>query len=277
MTDVHIDAYFERIGFAGSIAPTLETLVQLQALHPAAIPFENLNPLMDMPVRLELRNLEQKLLFDRRGGMCIEHNLLFKALLESLDFGVKAVGARVYWNRPEDEERPETHMALIVDVGGVNYLCDVGFGGLTLTAPLRLRSESEQATPHETFRLIKGEADWALEVLIGEDWRLLYRFDTVEKSFEDLAAINDAAVKDGYFHDNLIAARAEKTRRLSLGNNRFSIYPLEGEPEHRLIASLETLKEVLSGPFGLVLPVSDRLDPALQKALDKGPIQTSVT
>ena len=85
MTDVHIDAYFERIGFAGSIAPTLETLAQLHALHPAAIPFENLNPLMDMPVRLELRNLEQKLLFDRRGGMCIEHNLLFKALLESLE------------------------------------------------------------------------------------------------------------------------------------------------------------------------------------------------
>lgn len=276
MTDVHIDAYFERIGFAGSIAPTLETLVQLHALHPAAIPFENLNPLMDMPVRLELRNLEQKLLFDRRGGMCIEHNLLFKALLESLDFGVKAVGARVYWNHPEEQERPQTHMALIVDVGGVSYLCDVGFGGLTLTAPLRLRSESEQATPHETFRLIKDESDWRLEVLIGEDWRLLYRFDTVQRSLEELAAINDAAVNDGYFRDNLVVARAEKTRRLSLGNNRFSIYPLEGEPEHRLIASLETLKEVLAGPFGLTLPVTDRLDPALHKALDKGPIQTSV-
>ena len=39
MTDVHIDAYFERIGFAGSIAPTLETLAQFNALHPAAIPF----------------------------------------------------------------------------------------------------------------------------------------------------------------------------------------------------------------------------------------------
>ena len=66
--DANIDAYFERIGFSGSIAPTLQTLEQLHQLHPAAIPFENLDSLTDVPVRLELRNLEQKLLFERRGG-----------------------------------------------------------------------------------------------------------------------------------------------------------------------------------------------------------------
>src|SRR5690606_13132470 len=42
-SDASIDAYFERINFAGSIAPTLSTLEQLHVLHPAAIPFENLN------------------------------------------------------------------------------------------------------------------------------------------------------------------------------------------------------------------------------------------
>ena len=34
----NIDAWFERIGFAGSIAPSLETLSQLHQLHPAALP-----------------------------------------------------------------------------------------------------------------------------------------------------------------------------------------------------------------------------------------------
>ena len=68
--DPNIDAYFERIGFAGSIAPSLQTLEALQALHPAAIPFENLDPLMGVPVRLDLKNLEQKLLFEKRGGYC---------------------------------------------------------------------------------------------------------------------------------------------------------------------------------------------------------------
>ena len=82
--DANIDAYFERIGFSGSIAPTLQTLEILHQLHPAAIPFENLDPLMEVPIRLELRNLEQKLLFEKRGGYCLEQNLLFKAMLEDL-------------------------------------------------------------------------------------------------------------------------------------------------------------------------------------------------
>lgn len=36
------------------------------------------------------------------------------------------------------------------------YIADVGFGGLTLTAPLQLIPAIEQPTPHETFRLIRG-------------------------------------------------------------------------------------------------------------------------
>ena len=112
--DANIDAYFERIGFAGSIAPTLTTLEQLHALHPAAIAFENLDPLLGIPVRLELRNLEQKLLFEKRGGFCFEQNLLFKAMLEDLGYTVTALAARVHWNRPEDEEQPLSHMALLV-------------------------------------------------------------------------------------------------------------------------------------------------------------------
>ena len=38
---VNLPAYLERIGFAGSIAPTLETLSLLHQQHPAAIAFEN--------------------------------------------------------------------------------------------------------------------------------------------------------------------------------------------------------------------------------------------
>ena len=36
---VNLNAYFERIGFAGSIAPTLATLELIHALHPATITF----------------------------------------------------------------------------------------------------------------------------------------------------------------------------------------------------------------------------------------------
>src|SRR6218665_2222775 len=121
MGKVDIDAYFERIGFAGSIAPNLETLQQLHALHPAAIPFENLDPLLGVPVRLETGNLQQKLLFEKRGGYCLEQNLLFKAMLEDLDFPVRGLGAKVLWGPTAAPDRPATHMVLAVEVAGVPY------------------------------------------------------------------------------------------------------------------------------------------------------------
>ena len=162
----NIDAWFERIGFAGSIAPSLETLNQLHQLHPAAIPYENLDPLMGAPVRLDLANLQQKLLFDRRGGYCFEHNLLFKAMLEELDFEVKMHGARVLWGLAEGEEPPLRHLVLTVEVAGVTYLADVGFGGQTATAPLRLRADVPQATPLDTFRLLEADGTWQVDMEI---------------------------------------------------------------------------------------------------------------
>lgn len=267
--EANIDAYFERIGFAGSIAPTLQTLELLHALHPAAIPFENLDPLLEVPVRLDLSNLQQKLLFERRGGYCLEQNLLFKAVLESLGFPVRVLGARVLWGQPRGTEAPVSHVLLSVDIGGATYVADVGFGGLTPTAPLRLRAEVEQPTPHETFRLAGGEPDWRLEVQLGEEWRELYRFDLSEKTWDDCLAINDMTSSSPAFRDNLIAARAEKGRRLALSNNRFTMYP-PGETEARLLSSVAELREVLGGPFGIALPQSDRLDAALERVLAKG-------
>lgn len=265
--EANIDAYFERIGFAGSIAPTLQTLELLHALHPAVIPFENLDPLMQVPVRLELSNLQQKLLFERRGGYCLEQNLLFKAVLETLGFPVRGLGARVLLGHPEGGERPISHVLLAVDIGGATYIADVGFGGQTPTAPLRLKADVEQPTPHEAFRLSGGEPEWRLEFRRGEAWQPLYSFDLSEKSFEDYQSINDMTSSGPTFSRNLVAARAEKGRRLTLRNDRFTIHPLGGAAESRTLSGTAELREVLSGPFGIALPQSDRLEPALEKAL----------
>ena len=265
--EANIDAYFERIGFSGSIAPTLQTLEQLHALHPASIPFENLDPLLDVPVRLELRNLEQKLLFEKRGGYCFEQNLLFKAMLEDLGFEVTGLAARVHWNHPEDEERPVSHMVLLVDVNGSPYLADVGFGAATLTAPLRLRADLEQQTPHETFRLVGGEPDWRLQIRLGEEWKSVYSFDLAEQSWDDYVALNDRLAADTRFRDNVIAARSDKGRRFNLKNARLRTHIIGGETETRMLANIVEVKDVLSTTFGIALPSSDKLDTALARVL----------
>jgi N-hydroxyarylamine O-acetyltransferase len=265
--DANIDAYFERIGFSGSIAPTLQTLEQLHALHPAAIPFENLDPLMGVPIRLELRNLEQKLLFEKRGGYCLEHNLLFKAMLEDLGFEVTAHAARVIWGHPEDEVRPASHIALSVDIAGTRYLADVGFSANTPTAPLRLRPDSEQETPHETFRLTGGDPEWRLQIRIGEEWRPVYAFETSEQSFEDFVAMNDVVQSSMAQRAALIVARAENGRRLALRNGELRLHPTGGETEMRQLDGVAGVKEALGGLFGISLPPAEKLDPAIERAL----------
>jgi N-hydroxyarylamine O-acetyltransferase len=270
--DANIDAYFERIGFSGSIAPTLQTLEALHALHPAAIAYENLDALMGAPIRLELRNLEQKLLFEKRGGYCFEHNLLFKAMLEDLGFEVTGLGATVQWNRPDDEEdRPISHMVLLVDIAGTQYLADVGFGIVTPTTPLRLKADVEQATPNETFRLVGGEPMWQVEVLIEEEWRRVFRFDLTERSFEDYLGYNDATASDPLFRDNLMAARAEKGRRVTLFNRELSTYVVGAPPEKRALTSLGEMKDALATQFGIALPAAERLDPALERLFAETP------
>lgn len=262
---VNLKAYFDRIGFAGSIAPTLATLDLLHALHPAAIPFENLNPLMGEPVRLDQPSLERKLLAEKRGGYCFEQNLMFMRVLEDLDFVVKPLLARVVWTNPDGASLPPSHLLLLVEINGQNHIADVGFGGLSLTAPLRLRADVEQTTPHETFRLTGGDPDWTLEVRLGDEWRPVYIFSLDPVSEDDIAPINHRIATDpaSPFTSELRVALAPSGRRLKLHNTTLTIQPVEGEREQREISSMESLRAVLTGEFGLTLPADDRLEPAL--------------
>lgn len=266
---VNLNAYFERIGFAGSIAPTLATLELLHALHPASIPFENLSPLLGQKVSLDLRSIEKKLIGEQRGGYCYEHNLLFMAVLRELDFKVRGLAARVVWNRPDGADDVAHHMLLAVDIAGATYIADVGFGGLTLTAPLRLKADAEQPTPHETFRLTGGAQDWQLEARLGEDWKALYRFELTEKATEDYAASNAFLSADpaSPFLTELRVALSPTGRRLALRNNRLSVH-VEGEPSQaRLLTSVLEMRTVLADEFGIMLPPAELLDPKLEVLL----------
>src|SRR5260221_10485109 len=110
-----LDAYLTRIGFTGAPQADLATLTSIHALQPAAIPFENLDPLLGRPVTLDLAGLQAKLVQGRRGGYCFELNSLLAVALEALGFSVIRLAARVRWRAPP--ERPvgaRTHMLLRV-------------------------------------------------------------------------------------------------------------------------------------------------------------------
>ena len=63
-----LEGYLQRIGFVGEPRADVATLRALATAHIAAIPFENLDPLLDAPVSLELEAIEAKLVNGQRGG-----------------------------------------------------------------------------------------------------------------------------------------------------------------------------------------------------------------
>lgn len=270
---VNLNAYFERIGFAGSIAPTLATLEAIHALHPAAIPFENLDPVMGRPVRLDQASLEQKLLHDRRGGYCFEHNTLLANILRDLDYTVRSHAARILWDMPEGGARMISHMVVVVDISGAAYLADVGMSSFTLTAPIKLRDGVEQQIGGDTFSLARDGDLWRLNVRRDDHWHGVYEFEPAERSQADIAAIN-GAVETEYFNRALLyAARLDGDVRSTLSGNRLSIYRPGEARERRHAPDVATLKTILADVFRIPLPPDDELDPALQRVLDALPAE----
>jgi N-hydroxyarylamine O-acetyltransferase len=267
-----LGGYFERIGYGGSAAARLETLCEIHRLHPQAIAFENLNPLMQWPVPLDMPSLQQKLVVQRRGGYCYEHNLLLKHALECIGFRVAGLAARVLMNQPEDAIRPRTHMLLQVDIEDEIWIADVGFGGMTLTAPLRLVENVPQATPHEPFRLTRLGGDYALQAEVHSEWRTLYRFDLQEQVLPDyeLASWYLSHHPESHFVLKLIAARTQPQRRYALRHNELAIHELNGATMRRSLTSAGALREALSETFGIALPDSAELEPKLAQIAQSG-------
>jgi arylamine N-acetyltransferase len=71
------------------------------AAHNGSIPFENLDPLLGIPIAdLSVAALTDKLVCRRRGGYCHKHNGLMGYVLEALGFGVERLAGRVVWMNP---------------------------------------------------------------------------------------------------------------------------------------------------------------------------------
>ncbi|OOG47051.1 arylamine N-acetyltransferase [Rhodanobacter sp. C01] len=270
---IDMEAYLRRIGHAGPVAPQLPTLHALAIAHVAAIPFENLNPLLGLPVDLELAALQRKLVQDGRGGYCFEQNLLFAAVLRTIGFEVSGLIARVLWTRPEDAVTPQTHMLLRVELAGESWLVDVGFGGQNLSGALRLQADTEQATPLEPCRLVQMDGDWRMQSLVRGQWLSLYRFDLRPVPLIDYIVANHyvSTHPDSFFVYNLNVARTTSDRRLSLRNREFTVRRIGLEPERRMLGSVAEIRQALEREFLIRLPAHPQLDQRLLNLPDNVP------
>jgi N-hydroxyarylamine O-acetyltransferase len=264
---IDIDAYFRRIGYSGSRAPTLDTLRGIHLHHAQTVPYENLDPLLRRPVNLDLPSLERKLVREGRGGYCFEQNLLLAEVLRTLGFELTCLAARVTWNAPEGALRPRTHMLIAVNFKDGPYVADVGFGGFTLTAPLRLAADIEQETPHELFRLVNADGRFVMQALLRDAWKSLYHFDLQAQLLPDYEVANwyVSTHPQSHFTFVLMAALTAPGRRYALANNQLSIHRIGAPSQQRILSSAPELRGVLADTFRIVLPEDEGLDPLLAR------------
>lgn len=263
-------AWFARIGYRGQPTVSIQTLSELIRLHLAAIPFENLSPLLGEPVPLDLPSLQDKLLRRQRGGWCFEHNRLLWAMVSALGFEVEGLAARVLWQLPPQAQPPRTHMLLRLRVAGEDWLADVGFGGLSVTAPLRLQADAVQTTPLGCYRLVRLPEAWRLEAQLAGEWAALYAFDLQPQQPQDYEATNwwMATHPQSRFLTMLAAARAVNDRCHTLRDGRYTCRDAQGRViEQRQLADADQAIQLLRVVFDIDVPAGEAVRARLAAVL----------
>jgi len=271
-----LNRYFDRINFRGVAEPNLDVLQDLVIAHTQTIPFENLDPVMGVPVDdLGPEALTDKLVHRRRGGYCYEQNGLMGYVLSEVGFRVRRLAGRVIWMLPPDAPFPaQTHTVLAVTFPGSqgSYLVDVGFGGQTPTSPIRIETGSVQRTTHEPYRLEDRRDGLVLQALIRGEWVPLYEFTTRTQPEIDLKVGSwfVATHPSSHFVTGLMAARVTDDARLNLTGRNLTVHRADDSEKIRL-EDAAAVVDTLAERFGVnVADVGERgaLEARLDKILD---------
>jgi N-hydroxyarylamine O-acetyltransferase len=252
-----LDAYLQRIGYAGSRAPSRATLDALHLAHATHIPFENLDILLGRPIRLDLASLQAKLVAGRRGGYCFEQNRLFAAALEALGYAVTPLAARVRFGTTSI--LPRTHMTLQVEVDGSRVLADVGFGVFGLLLPVSLEQTGESRQFAWTYRVADDEGMRVLQLRNDAAWTDLYAF-TLERHFPadyEMANHYTSTHPSSRFVQVLTAQRSATDVRRMLRDRDYSEHRGEAVT-HRTLAGDDEVLDVLAEQFELRFPRGTR-------------------
>jgi arylamine N-acetyltransferase len=208
--------------------------------------------------------LTDKLVHRRRGGYCYEQNGLMGYALVQLGYAVDRLGGRVVWMRESDELPAQTHEALSVTVPGDDgrWLVDVGFGGQTLSSPIRLQAGPVQLTRHEPYRLREHADGYVLEAQVRDEWQPLYVFDARPQPLIDreVSSWYVSTHPGSGFVVGLTAALVTDDARWNLRGRNLAIHRAGGTERIRFDDAADVLN-ALTERFGIdVTHVGSRAD-----------------
>jgi len=248
--DVH--AYLDRINYHGNLAPSAETLRQLQVAHLLTVPFENLSIHAREPIVLKDEALFEKIVSRRRGGFCYELNGLFAALLRALGFKVAMLSAQVA-NAEGEFSQDFDHMALMIEIEE-RWLADVGFGD-SFVEPLLLDERDAQVQGDRAYRIVADDERLVVQRADNSsEWKAQYRFTLKPFQYSDYAEMCEYHQTSplSHFTQARICSRLTPKGRVTLSDMRL-ITTEGGERHEHAVATQEEYAELLHKHFDIVM------------------------
>jgi N-hydroxyarylamine O-acetyltransferase len=204
---VRLHDYLRRIGHAGPLDTSVETLRRLHVAHRETFLFENLSIQGGGGVSVTLGDIERKFIDQGRGGYCFEHNTLFAGALRECGFETTTLLGRVRRGPPETWRR--THMVLRVTArlkprapadaatrtereasAERSWLADVGFGAISLIEPILLVDGSTNRQRGLTYTLRRDRDLWVLSMADANGAQDLYEFSDESQTEGDVEVAN---------------------------------------------------------------------------------------
>jgi N-hydroxyarylamine O-acetyltransferase len=262
-------AYLRRIDYQGPSEPSEATLAALYRAHLAAVRFENFDVFLKGKVSVDLESIQEKIVFQGRGGYCYEQAQLFGAVLERLGFGVERLLARV--GPDGGPARPRTHLTLRVQAEQNVWLADPGFGS-SPPAPLSLR-RYRSGGPQEVDGWIyditpdeeNGQEVWKLREHQAGTWVTLHRWDYSKVQPVDVVLSNHytSTYPDSWFTWQPVLVKRDPDAIHSILGRTYTVTKAGYEKTRAELTDKE-FAAALTGDFALRL-TSDELD-AMVKA-----------
>ncbi|CAB0003501.1 unnamed protein product [Nesidiocoris tenuis] len=143
--------------------------------------YQNYDLLMDRePVDMSPSALMQRLLVDKRGGICYELCELFLHVLQLFKFDTLRVPVfNLVYGQVYDRSLTNNHNIVVVNLGGKKYLVDNTYGFNALREPLEFSFEEdeEKSIGPDKYRLECFDDHYKLSLWLKNAWAAMYRFD----------------------------------------------------------------------------------------------------
>lgn len=229
----HLNQLFRnRIGIGQNEEITFETLDKILEKTAKAIPFENLCVIANKTTEITKENLINKIINRNEGGLCYELNSILYFFLAENGFDVSLVRGVVFNHTNQSWGAiGKTHVAILINYDGEQYVIDTGFGGNLPLKPVPLNGEC--VTSHNgEFRIKKLDNDYGdciFEMKLkhkDKDWKIGYAFDS-KKIVTNLLELNEiqqliVSHQDSPFNKAPLITRITDKGNMTLTNTSFT-------------------------------------------------------